>query len=44
MAKYMATCVELEAKGTDGIAAEKQQEFSAMGEEFVDAFDIDLGI
>ena len=44
MAKYVADCTKLETKEMGGILAEKQHQSSAMGEEIVDAFDIDLGL
>jgi uncharacterized membrane protein YjgN (DUF898 family) len=44
MAKYVANCTELETRDLGNIVSERQNQPSAMGEEFVEAFDIDLGL
>jgi len=42
--RYFATCVEIESRGLDTIKARNQDDQSALGDEFLNAFDMDLGI
>jgi uncharacterized membrane protein YjgN (DUF898 family) len=42
--RYMASCIEIESRGFDSIYVIKQQDRSALGDEFLSAFDMDLGL
>ena len=44
MSKYVASCTEMESRSLDGIEVIKQVDRSALGEEMLDAFDMDLGL
>ena len=44
MAKYVASCMELETKNIAGIEVQIQKEYTALGEEFVGVFGIDIGL
>lgn len=42
--RYFASCVEIESRGLDNIKATEQDDQTALGDEFLNAFDMDLGL
>ncbi len=42
--RYFASCVEVESRGLDNIKTRNQDDQSALGDEFLNAFDMDLGL